>query len=149
MATTRDDIEDNTSSTDEMYNRPVSNDTLVDIEVGKEAERQKAETGQSEEIHHIKARLQSEGNENIKEPKSMEEDMRMGHEDTVIARKQDAENMLNARQFETDRLTAQVEAANEDADGTSPSKKSTKASEKASDKAERAADKAERTEGRR
>jgi len=91
-AATRDDVSDNRDASSP-FTLPASNDTELDIAVAEEAERQKRETGQSEDSASIKARILAGGFERtVVEPKSVEEDMRLGHESTEKAREAEAES---------------------------------------------------------
>jgi hypothetical protein len=85
-AATREDIRaDETGAAP--FTLPASNDTELDLKVAEEAERQKRETGQSEDSASIKSRILAEGFERkVYEPKSVEDDMRMGHESTEVAK---------------------------------------------------------------
>lgn len=89
-AATRDDIRADESGATP-FSLPASNDTELDLKVAEEAERQKRETGQSEDSASIKSRILAEGFERkVYEPKSVEEDMRLAHESTEVAQEAEA-----------------------------------------------------------
>lgn len=105
MATTREDV---------MYPHPVSNDTELDMEVGRVAEEQKRTTGQSADAAQIKAQVLANGfKPSVAENLTMEEDMRRGHLDTLKAKKADIENLQEARDREGERLDDQVSRVDE------------------------------------
>jgi hypothetical protein len=104
---------------------PASNDTELDIEVGRIATEQKETTGQSEDAATIKGRVLAEGfDREVYKPESTEEDMRLGHESSVAAYEEDRNNRVEAAQAEADRVAAEGEAAG--AADDSSSKKSSK-----------------------
>ncbi|MDQ3816106.1 MAG: hypothetical protein M3362_00260 [Acidobacteriota bacterium] len=85
-ASTRDSVTETNP-----FTMPASNDTELDIAVAEEAEKQKRETGQSEDSASIKSRLLADGfKRDVKKPESVEDDMRLAHEDTVTARESEA-----------------------------------------------------------
>jgi hypothetical protein len=108
-ATTREDINLNAADSGSMYPQVASNDTELDIEVGKVATEQKRETGSSEDAAAIKARLVGEGfKKNVVKPESVSEDMRLGHEDTLVAQASEKEMEADVKSKEADKAASEL-----------------------------------------